>query len=600
MISDDNTSTPILFKEVLAKVCHFFFNKHKSKVIFMIVLMMISGLTTAIDSILLQKLIDQIEAYSYQNEQGFNITGMLFKWVVIYTLWWESSNLLWRAYDYLYIKTIPQIKAQVIEELYDYVQHHSHAFFQDKLAGEIAGRITEGSRSLEMIFVHLNEEILRKFSTIIFAFIAIYLVNKTIASIFLTWLVVFISISLYFARNIHHYSEIYSHNKAIISGKLVDAIANISVVRMFTSYKFERKYLREQTRQAINSNKNMLWFMFKLKYALWVSGTIMIVTMIYHIIALKASGIITIGQCVLIITICITIAEDIWDLTKEFGDVFEQMGSFSQTISLLEQYKITDAKDAKNLIIKEPSIEFQNVTFYYQNKKNVFCNESIKIKPYQKVGLAGFSGSGKTTFTNLIARLFDIESGKILIDNQDIKEVTQESLRKNISIIPQEPILFHRSIIENIKYGSEDATEEQVISSAKAAYIHDFIIKLPEGYNTICGERGANLSGGQRQRIVIARALLKNAPIVILDEATSSLDNLTELLIQKSLRKLMKGKTVLVIAHRLSTLLTMDRILVFDNGHIVEDGTHDQLKEGGKLYQQLWEAQRDGSIAELY
>jgi ABC-type multidrug transport system fused ATPase/permease subunit len=225
---------------------------------------------------------------------------------------------------------------------------------------------------------------------------------------------------------------------------------------------------------------------------------------------------------------------------------------------------------------------------------------SEKLDAYQKVGLAGFSGSGKTTFTNLITRLFDIEEGRILIDGQDIKLITQDSLRRNISIIPQEPILFHRSIIENIKYGTESATYEEVVAAAKSAYIHDFINKLPDGYNTLCGERGNNLSGGQRQRIIIARAILKNAPILILDEATSALDNLTENLIQRSLKTLMKGKTVLVIAHRLSTLLNMDRILVFDNGHIVEDGIHNELKTNGKLYQQLWNAQKGGSIAELY
>jgi ABC-type branched-subunit amino acid transport system ATPase component len=369
---------------------------------------------------------------------------------------------------------------------------------------------------------------------------------------------------------------------------------------MFTSHRFEKKYLCDQTKKAVISDQNMLWFMLKLRYSLGISCTIMITTIIYYIISLRGQNIITIGQCVLVITLCIAIAEDIWNLTKEFGDVFEQIGSFSQVINLIKNYTITDADGAKKLVIKEPSIKFQNVTFYYQNQNNIFKNKSVKIEAYQKVGLAGFSGSGKTTFTNLIARLFDIESGKILIDGQDIKMVTQDSLRQNISIIPQEPILFHRSIIENIKYGTENATYDEVVSAAKSAYIHDFIIKLPNGYNALCGERGNNLSGGQRQRIIIARALLKNAPILILDEATSSLDNLTENLIQKSLRKLMKGKTVLVIAHRLSTLLHMDRILVFDNGHIVEDGTHNELKTNGKLYQKLWNAQKDGSIAELY
>jgi len=596
---DNNLQLIVPLKTVLKKICYFLFSQHKWKVITLIAIIFVSGITTSIDSILLQKLTDQIEQYSNNTNQD-SLAIILFKWILIYALWWESLNIIWLIYNYIYLKTMPKIKAEVIDELYNHIQHHSHSFFQGKLAGELTNRITEGARSIEMIFTHLNEDILRKFSVIVFALITMYTVHHTIALIFLTWLIIFVSVSLYFAKNIHHYSSLYSNDKAMISGKIVDAIANISVIRMFTSHRFEKKYLCDQTKKAVISDQNMLWFMLKLRYSLGISCTIMITTIIYYIISLRGQNIITIGQCVLVITLCIAIAEDIWNLTKEFGDVFEQIGSFSQVINLIKNYTITDADGAKKLVIKEPSIKFQKVTFYYQNQNNIFKNKSVKIEAYQKVGLAGFSGSGKTTFTNLIARLFDIESGKILIDGQDIKMVTQDSLRQNISIIPQEPILFHRSIIENIKYGTENATYDEVVSAAKSAYIHDFIIKLPNGYNALCGERGNNLSGGQRQRIIIARALLKNAPILILDEATSSLDNLTENLIQKSLRKLMKGKTVLVIAHRLSTLLHMDRILVFDNGHIVEDGTHNELKTNGKLYQKLWNAQKDGSIAELY
>ena len=595
-----NIESIVPLKEVFKKIYYFLFNQNKWKVISLIAIIFLSGATTSIDSLLLQKLTDQIEEYSNNTTQESNLATIIFKWIFIYAVWWETLNVTWLIYNYIYLKTFPKIKAQVIDELYDHVQHHSHAFFQGKLAGELTNRITEGARSLEMIFTHLNEDILRKFSVIIFALITMYIVHYTIAFIFLTWLIVFVSISLYFAKNIHHYSAIYSHDKALISGKTVDAIANISVIRMFTSHKFEKRYLSTHTEKAVISDQNILWFMLKLRYILGISCTIMIATILYYTVSLKGQNIITIGQCVLIITLCIAISEDIWNLTKEFGDVFEQIGSFSQTINLIQKYTITDATDAKKLVIKEPSIEFQNVTFYYQNQNNIFKNKSVKIQAYQKVGLAGFSGSGKTTFTNLVARIFDIEEGKILISGEDIKRVTQDSLRQNISIIPQEPILFHRSIIENIKYGTEHATYEEVIAATKSAYIYDFIIKLPDGYNTLCGERGNNLSGGQRQRIIIARAILKNAPILILDEATSSLDNLTENLIQRSLRNLMKGKTVLVIAHRLSTLLNMDRILVFDNGYIVEDGTHNDLKTNGKLYQQLWEAQKGGSMAELY
>jgi ATP-binding cassette subfamily B protein len=591
--------SPIPLRQVFAKINYFLFSKNKWKVLALIFVIILSSLTTSIDSILLQKVTDQIEQYS-SNYDGNNFAFSLFKFILIYALWWESLNIMWRVYDYLYLKAMPDIKAQVVEELYDYIQHHSQRFFQKNLAGDLASRITEGSRSLEMVFSYTYEKIFRKFFVIIFALVTMYSVHAFIASIFLTWLIFFVSASLYFSKRINLYSIKYSRDKARVAGRIVDSIANISVIRMFTAHKFEKAYIASQVEKSVISNKNMQWFMLKLRYGLGLSCTIMITSIIYYIILLKGQQLITIGQCVLIITLCVAVVEDIWDLTQEFGDVFEEIGAFGQTMSLFEKHAIKDAEHAKDLLIKNPSIEFKKVTFHYQNDNNIFKNKSVKIEPYQKVGLAGFSGSGKTTFTNLITRLFDIESGAIFIDGQDIKNVTQESLRRNISLIPQEPILFHRSVLENIKYGNEHASLEEVMKAAKSAYIHDFITKLPDGYHSICGERGNNLSGGQKQRIIIARAILKNAPILILDEATSSLDSHTENLIQKSLRNLMKGKTILVIAHRLSTLLNMDRILVFDNGYIVEDGTHAELKTNGKLYQQLWDAQKDGSIAELY
>lgn len=589
----------VQISKILAKVSYFLFNQHKKNVLALIFVIILSGLTTSVDSILLQKLTDQIEFYSSHNTSGDNLVYTLIKWIIFYALWWEALNILWRVYDYIYLKVMPLIKAQVVEELYDYIQHHSHGFFQKNLAGDLTSRITEGSRSIEMIFAYINEKIIRKFAVIIFALLTMYNVHQILAGIFLIWLTVFIGISWYFARTINFYSTVYSRDRARVSGKIVDSISNISAVRMFNAFRFEKRYIEKHLKKSVISNQNLQWFMWKLRYALGTSCTLMMSAIIYYIISLKGGGEITVGQCVLIITLCIAVVEDMWDLTQEFGDLFEEIGSFGQMMSLFDQHGITDKERAATLIIKKPSIEFKKVCFEYHNNKNIFKNESVKIPAYQKVGLAGFSGSGKTTFTSLITRLFDVESGKILIDDQDIKEVTQESLRRNISVIPQEPILFHRTVLENIKYGNEDASFEEVVRAAKLAYIHDVINKLPDGYETLCGERGNNLSGGQRQRIIIARAILKNAPILILDEATSSLDSVTESLIQKSLHNLMNGKTILVIAHRLSTLLNMDRILVFDNGHIVEDGTHKELKTKGKLYKQLWEAGRDGSIVEL-
>jgi ABC-type multidrug transport system fused ATPase/permease subunit len=254
-----------------------------------------------------------------------------------------------------------------------------------------------------------------------------------------------------------------------------------------------------------------------------------------------------------------------------------------------------DIPNAKPLKLKNGLIEFKNVTFNYSNN-NLFKNKTVTINSKEKVGLVGFSGSGKTSFVNLITRLYDIEDGEISIDSQNIRYVTQDSLRSNISVIPQESILFHRTIKENILYGNKEASFEEVIEAAKFAHIHDFIMELSNGYDSLCGERGNNLSGGQRQRIIIARAILKNSPILILDEATSSLDTQTEEMIQESLNYLMKNKTVIVIAHRLTTLLNMDRLFVFDKGAIVESGTHEKLINDGKIYKKLWKSQVNGLI----
>ena len=576
------------------KLFIYFLSFRKVKIISYILICLLSGAIPSIDSIFLQKVIDLIESSS---SNKLDSSVMLF-WALAYTIWWETLNIWWRMYDYLFMTTLPFIKSKIINELYNHTQHHSHRFFQNNLAGHITNRITEGARSFEMVCAILAEKIIRKIAVIIFALITLYMVHKTFATIFLIWLTVFMGLSLYFASNINKYSRLYAKNKANVAGKIVDAIANINVVRIFTSHKFERKYLDRNLDTMVESDQAMQWFMFKLRYVLGISCSVMIFTMLYYLFRLRTDSIISIGDCVLILTLCLAVADDISDLTQEIGDMFEELGTFNQSITLIMPHEIVDAEHSKKLIISQGVIEFSNVTFQYQNNYNIFENKSIVIHSKQKVGLVGYSGSGKSSFINLIARLYDIESGSILIDGQDISEVTQDSLREVMSIIPQEPILFHRTIMENIKYGKKNATDEEAIEVAKLAHIHEFIIELPDGYNTLCGERGNNLSGGQRQRIVIARAILKNAPILILDEATSSLDSNTETLIQESLKYLMQNKTVIVIAHRLLTLLNMDRILVFDKGIIIADGTHDELLKNCKLYQKLWFGQIDHASPE--
>jgi ATP-binding cassette, subfamily B, bacterial len=269
------------------------------------------------------------------------------------------------------------------------------------------------------------------------------------------------------------------------------------------------------------------------------------------------------------------------------------------TEMLTQEADVSDKPDAKELSNFQPSITFDKISYKYNDgTDNVINNIGLEIPAGQKVGLVGHSGAGKTTITHLLLRFSDVTSGAIKIDGQDIRDVTQESLRKNIAYVPQEPMLFHRTLRENIAYGKPDATDDEIHEAAQKAHAAEFIDKLPNGYDTVVGERGVKLSGGQRQRIAIARAILKDAPILVLDEATSALDSESEKLIQKALWELMKGRTAIVIAHRLSTIQRMDRILVLENGDIAEQGSHKELLRHKGIYHELWSHQSGGFIEE--
>jgi len=312
-----------------------------------------------------------------------------------------------------------------------------------------------------------------------------------------------------------------------------------------------------------------------------------------------SNNFVTIGDFTFVISLSISILWNLWFLASQFVSFSEQVGLCKQALSIISQpHEIIDAQNAKPLVVSTGKIQFHDVTFHYGEGAHLFRNKNIVIEGGQKVGLVGFTGSGKSTFVNLILRLFEVESGEITIDSQNVNQVTQQSLREQIALIPQDISLFHRTLMENIRFGNTKATDEEIIEIARKAHCHEFISQLPKGYQSLVGERGIKLSGGQRQRIAIARAMLKNAPILILDEATSSLDAITEKYIHDALNLIMQNKTTIVIAHRLSTLSKMDRILVFDNGEIIEDGTHKELLEKAGHYAKMWEMQAGGFLPE--
>jgi ABC-type multidrug transport system fused ATPase/permease subunit len=287
-----------------------------------------------------------------------------------------------------------------------------------------------------------------------------------------------------------------------------------------------------------------------------------------------------------------------WHLSGGIIRISESLGYLNDSLStLIKPHSIQDKEGASELVVREGQITFQDAGFEYDSQR-VFDDLNIVIKPRQRIGLIGPSGAGKSTFINLIQRFFEVQDGGVLIDGQNIAEVTQSSLRSQIAVIPQDTSMFHRSIMENIRYGRLDASDEEVVGAARKAHALGFIESLPKGFDTLVGERGVKLSGGQRQRIAIARAILKDAPILILDEATSALDSESEKEIQAALESLMQGKTVIAIAHRLSTINHLDRLIIMDDGRIIEDGSHAELLEKNGMYKRLWSMQSGGFLSE--
>jgi ATP-binding cassette subfamily B protein len=542
--------------------------------------------------------IDGYLAKRFINDVNNNLTTRDYIiYPLLFFVWWESINIFWRLADFCLLKITPHIRVAIIDKATSYCYQHSYKFFQENFSGSIASKISELAKGVERIINFFFMEFFRKICLITFAVTTLGLINIVFAIILLLWCSIFIILSYFFSKNIENISNQFAASRALGFGKIVDSITNISNIRIFSRHNYERKYLQTYLDDICEKDQKLKKYELKTNYIKGLFNSLGITLMIVSLIYFKDNNKITIGDFALILTICIGVLTEIWNFSQQLSEFSEYVGTCKQSLTLITtNFDIKDVENAKPLIVKEGKLVFDQVNFSYQGRHNLFGNKSVIIEAGQKVGLVGYSGSGKSTFVNLIIRLFDVNSGQILIDGQNIAQVTQESLRSVIGFIPQDPILFHRSIKENIRYGKIDACDDDIYNAAKQAYAHDFIMNMSEGYDSTVGERGVKLSGGQRQRIAIARAFLKNAPILILDEATSSLDSVTERLIQGSLYQLMEGKTTIVIAHRLSTLLHMDRILVFNRGEIIQDSTHQELISRKGLYKSLWDAQANGFL----
>jgi len=507
------------------------------------------------------------------------------------------DNFTWRGVDYINYKFQATIKNQIMSGTLNYALSNSHGFFQDNLSGRISNQITTLADNVELILHKISLDFIRGASLLIVSFVVSYMVNFMFFCTLFLWFIAFASFSLLMSRRLVRLADNHASSESLLSGQLVDCITNHSNVRIFSKKDYEIYRMGQFFLGLQKAFQTKEFFIFILCSVQGAMIAIMMGFCTYFLVRLYAKGLISIGDFALILGLSMELGHMMWYTMSRVDEFNQALGKCKQSLSaLMVLSEINDRLDAKKLLVQNGQITFDSVKFHYKGAEPLFQNMSVTIEAGQKVGLVGYSGSGKSTFVNLILRFYDITEGGIRIDGQDIRDVTQASLRASIAMIPQDPSLFHRSLMDNIRYGRTDASDSDVIAAAKKAYAHDFIAKLPQGYESLVGERGIKLSGGQRQRIAIARAILKNAPILILDEATSQLDSVTEAYIQESLWELMQNKTTIVIAHRLSTLLHMDRIIVFEQGRIVEDAAHPKLLGRNGLYKALWDAQVGGFL----
>lgn len=504
---------------------------------------------------------------------------------------------VFRLHDWAWLKISAPLRQHINLLLMDRMMNQSHHFYQNNFAGAISNKITDISTHVGRLYKIALDAFYSHGMSVIASIIALSRVGYRFGISMFIWIVFFGIISWIFSKHASHLSNVAATKMTSVVGFVVDILSNMISVRLFTGKEYEKGFLNDRLTSFIEADQQAKWFYILINSLQGLSFVVFHAVCTWYLIKGFRDGWITPGDFALVFTITVHVVNNLWSLSRDIRDFSESWGIVMQGMSILRApVDIKDDVEAKPLVVTEGQIVFEKVQFKYKDALPFFHEKSVVIRAREKVGLVGYSGSGKSTFVNLILRLFEVNSGRILIDNQPIKMVTQESLRNLIAMIPQEPVLLHRSIMENIRYGKRDATDQEVIEAAKKARAHDFIAILKDGYYTVVGERGSKLSGGQRQRLSIARAILKNAPILILDEATSQLDVVTEGLIQTSIDQLMEGKTTIVVAHRLSTLLQMDRLLVFDRGQIVEDGSHEQLLAQGGLYATMWNAQTGGVL----
>lgn len=527
-----------------------------------------------------------------------NDSALALRYALLYPLLLFCVQVLYRSSGLAGLRWAVGTRKYSYDILTEHLFKHSHSYFTNRFAGSLMSKINNVTNAVD----ELVPEILWTYVTSLVSFLVtfIFIIQADVKAgvIFAVLVVVLVLVNKQFAPKKAEYSKATAEASTAFRARLMDIITNVQAVRQYVQEKREIIEINKLTTNLYESNKRNWSYTEKM---LGVNSVILFIfsfTMFWFLVQGWKVGNISTGDLVFLLALYSQITGTLIFIGRAFNRSAQTIGEMEEGLEeLMVPFEIVDKNDARPLIVRDANIDWVNVSFDFDGK-HVFQNFNLQIPAGQRLGLVGQSGAGKTTFVSLLLRQYDLKGGKITINNQNIAEITQDSLRDAIAIVPQEPALFHRTIRENIMYGKPEATEEEVIAVAKKAQAHDFIMELPLGYETMVGERGVKLSGGQKQRVAIARAMLKDAPILILDEATSALDSESEVEIQKALEILMEGRTVIAIAHRLSTLRKMDRIIVLESGKVIEDGSHDNLAVAGGVYERLWNHQAGGFLQE--
>ncbi|ENA0524261.1 ABC transporter ATP-binding protein [Vibrio parahaemolyticus] len=485
-----------------------------------------------------------------------------------------------------------------------YLLNQSLNFYQDDFAGRVATKVMQTSLAV-------RETVMKSMD--VFVYVTVYFTSMVVMLAaadwrlmipMIVWLLVYIAIQIYFVPKLKDVASEQADARSTMTGRIVDSYTNIQTVKLFSHSQRETQYAEQGMKGFLNTVYRQMRLVTGFDVAVEISNYILVFSVAALSIYLWLDSAISVGAIAIAVSLALRVnGMSMW-IMWEVGALFENMGTVVDGMKTLSKpIDIQDKPNAKDLVVSQGGIQFDNVSFHYGENKGVINHLNLDIKPGEKVGLVGRSGAGKSTLVNLLLRFHDVEEGSIKIDGQNIADVTQDSLRSKIGMVTQDTSLLHRSIRDNILYGNPTASEEELLKATKQAHAHEFIETLTDpfgnvGYDAQVGERGVKLSGGQRQRIAISRVLLKDAPLLVLNEATSALDSEVEAAIQESLNELMQGKTVIAIAHRLSTIAQMDRLIVLDKGNVVEQGTHQELIAHNGIYAQLWAHQTGGFLGE--